>query len=504
MWKTSRNVFEEVFCLERVRVRFAPSPTGYLHVGGARTALFNWLFARHHGGDFVLRIEDTDRVRSTQEAVQAILDGMTWLGLDWDEGPEKDKGNGPYYQTQRLDIYYKYAQQLMEAGRAYYCYCSPEELDERRKALLEKGEAPRYDRKCCSLTPELEEAYKAEGRKPVIRFKSSDVGKSVVEDMVRGRVVFENEVIDDFVIIKSDGMPTYNFAVVVDDYLMGITHVIRGEDHLSNTPKQIQLYDALGWKTPTFAHISMILGPDKTKLSKRHGATSVMQYEEDGYLPEAMMNYLALLGWSHNATDNLFTKEQLIEYFSLDGVSKNPAVFDMAKLQWMNGVYIREASLERLVGLVKPYLQKAGFIGETLSPADEERLKGIVAEMQTRMKTLDEIVELTGYFFSDLVEYEEAALKNLKKEYAPEVLERLAEAIGNLKEFTPQTIEPEFQKLWEELEMKAGALIHPVRAALTGRKVSPGIYETVYLIGQEESVKRMKAGARKAREILAQ
>lgn len=490
--------------MERVRVRFAPSPTGYLHVGGARTALFNWLFARHHGGDFILRIEDTDQVRSTEESVQAILDGMSWLGLDWDEGPGKDGGYGPYFQTGRLDLYKKYAQELLDAGRAYYCYCTPEELDERRKKMQEAGEAPRYDQRCLHLTEEEAEKYRAEGRKPVIRFKAKNSGKTIVDDLVRGKVVFDNEVIDDFVIFKSDGMPTYNFAVVVDDYLMKISHVIRGEDHLSNTPKQIQIYEALGWEVPKFAHISMILGPDRTRLSKRHGATSVMQYKADGYLPEAMVNYLALLGWSYNATDNLFTKDQLVEYFSLDGVSKNPAVFDLAKLQWMNGVYIREASLDRLVELMKPYLLDAGYITEELSQPEEERLRGIVAEMQTRLKTLDEIVELTTYFFKDVEEYEEKALKNLKKEYVPELLERLADIFSTLEPFNQETVEKEFKKLQEEYDLKLGKLIHPVRAALTGRTVSPGIYDTIVLIGQEEVVKRLRAGAQKAKELLAE
>ncbi|NLY55757.1 MAG: glutamate--tRNA ligase [Firmicutes bacterium] len=489
--------------MQRVRVRFAPSPTGYLHVGGARTALFNWLFARHYGGDFILRIEDTDLVRSTEESVQAIFDGLTWLGLDWDEGPGKDGDHGPYYQTERLEIYRRYAQELIDKGRAYYCYCSPEELDQRRKELLAAGQAPRYDRKCLGLSAAEVERYKAEGRVPVIRFKAAEVGRTIVDDLVRGKVVFENEVVDDFVIVKSDGMPTYNFAVVVDDHLMEISHVIRGEDHLSNTPKQIQLYEALGWEVPQFAHISMILGPDKTKLSKRHGATSVIQYKDDGYLPEALLNYLALLGWSYNATDNLFTKEQLIEYFTLDGVSKNPAVFDYAKLQWMNGVYIRQTSVERLTDLCRPFLEQAGLITRDLSPAELARLTKIVAEMQTRLKTLNEIADLTSYFFTD-VEYDEQALKNLRSELAPQVLERLAADLEGMPEFTQAALEAEFAKLMEEFDVKLGKLIHPVRAAVTGRAVSPGIYETLLLIGRDEVLKRLRAGAAKAKELLAE
>ncbi len=489
--------------MKRVRVRFAPSPTGYLHVGGARTALFNWLFARHHGGDFILRIEDTDQVRSTEESVQAIFDGMTWLGLDWDEGPGKDGGHGPYYQAERLEIYKQYAQELIDKGRAYYCYCSPDELDQRRKELLEGGQAPRYDRKCLELSAAEAERYKAEGRVPVIRFKSADSGSTVVEDLVRGKVTFENEVVDDFVIVKSDGMPTYNFAVVVDDHLMEISHVIRGEDHLSNTPKQIQLYEALGWEVPRFAHISMILGPDKTKLSKRHGATSVIQYKDDGYLPEALMNYLALLGWSYNATDNLFSKEQLIEYFTLEAVSKNPAVFDYAKLQWMNGVYIRETSVERLTELCRPFMEQAGLIEPDLSPAELERVTKIVAEMQTRLKTINEIAELTSYFFTD-VNYDEKALKNLNNELAPQILERLAAIIEEISEFTQEALEEEFAKLMSEFDVKLGKLIHPVRAAVTGRAVSPGIYETLLLVGRDEVIKRLRAGAVKAKELLAE
>ena len=319
--------------MNTVRVRFAPSPTGYLHVGGARTALFNWLFARQHGGVFVLRIEDTDLARSTEESTQAILDSLQYLGLDWDEGPKKGGSFGPYFQSERLELYKKYANQLMEMGRAYKCYCTPEELDKKREEQIKRGEGTHYDRHCLHLSEEEKARLEEEGRIPVIRFKSLDEGVTEVDDLIRGLVRFDNVAqVDDFVIMKSDGMPTYNFAVVIDDALMQISHVIRGEDHLSNTPKQIQIYQALGFPVPKFAHIPMILGPDRALLSKRHGATSVMQFKENGYLSPAMVNYLALLGWSYDDSQTIFPIPELVEKFSLDKVSKNPAVFDIQKL----------------------------------------------------------------------------------------------------------------------------------------------------------------------------
>ncbi|MFY9204018.1 MAG: glutamate--tRNA ligase, partial [Limnochordia bacterium] len=334
--------------MNQVRVRFAPSPTGYLHVGGARTALFNYLYAKHHHGVFVLRIEDTDLARSTEASTRAILDSMAYLGLDWDEGPEKGGDYGPYFQSQRLELYKEYAEKLLSMGRAYECYCTPEELDQIRQEAAAQGRDPKYDGRCRNLTDTQRREFVRQGRKPVIRFKADFEGTTLVDDLIRGQVIFDNNQLDDFVIIKSDGMPTYNFAVVIDDALMRITHVIRGEDHLSNTPKQIQIYQALGFAVPQFAHIPMILGPDRTRLSKRHGATSVGQFQEEGYLAEAMVNYLALLGWAYDDSQTIFSKTELIEKFSLSKVSKNPAVFDLAKLQWMNGVYIRELSLDEL------------------------------------------------------------------------------------------------------------------------------------------------------------
>ncbi|MDI3279903.1 MAG: glutamate--tRNA ligase [Bacillota bacterium] len=486
-----------------VRVRFAPSPTGYLHVGGARTALFNWLFARHHGGTFILRIEDTDLERSTEESVRAILESMEWLGLDWDEGPGKEGPHGPYFQTQRLELYQRYARELLQKGRAYHCYCTPEELEERRNAALARGEAPRYDGRCSRLTPQEAERLAAEGRRPVVRFRAAGQGRTVVQDLIRGKVTFENEVIDDFVILKADGVPTYNFAVVVDDALMEITHVIRGEDHLSNTPKQIQLYEALGFALPAFAHIPMILGPDRTRLSKRHGATSVTQYREAGYLPEAMVNYLALLGWSLNATDQIFSRQELIEHFSLERVSKNPAVFDPKKLQWMNGVYIRRTELDRLVDLALPHLARAGLVPAEPSPAQREYVRRVVASLQTRVRTLEELAELGRYFFQERVEYEEEALPYLAEEYVPRLLASLAERLARVEPFTAANVEAVFAAVQEETGLSAGQVIHPVRSAVTGRKVSPGIYEVLEILGRARTCQRLKEGAEAAKKLSA-
>lgn len=486
-----------------VRVRFAPSPTGYLHVGGARTALFNWLFARHHGGTFILRIEDTDRERSTEESVQAILDGMTWLGLDWDEGPGVGGPHAPYFQTQRLESYYAYAQKLLDAGRAYKCYCSPEELEERRKQLLAEGKAPKYDRTCCHLSEAEQRQREAEGRKPVIRFRALDQGETVLDDLIRGRITFDNSTLDDFVLVKSDGMPTYNFAAVIDDASMEITHIIRGDDHISNTPRQIQVYQALGLALPKFAHVPMILGADKTRLSKRHGATAVGQYRELGYLPETMVNYLALLGWSLNATETVFSREDLIKHFSLERCSKNPAVFDPKKLEWLNGVYIRQTSPEKLAELLLPALIAEGLLSEAdaRDPGKMEYLRQVIALQQTRLRLLTEFVPTSAYFFQDPQEFEEAAEAHLKKPYVPQALRALAERLEKLETFTQPHLEEVFTGLMAELELGTGDFIHPVRSALTGRKVSPGIYDVVALLGRETVLRRLLAGAERAERL---
>ncbi len=479
--------------MSTVRVRFAPSPTGYLHVGGARTALFNWLYARHHQGVFVLRIEDTDLARSTDEATQVILDALEFLGLDWDEGPKRGGDHGPYYQSQRLDIYQAYARKLIELDRAYECYCTPEELEQRRQEQIQAGKATRYDQRCAHLTEEEREAFRAEGRIPVIRFRALETGETVVHDVIRGEVHFENTQIDDFVIYKSDGMPTYNFPVVIDDALMKITHVIRGEDHLSNTPKQIQIYEALGFPLPKFAHIPMILGPDKALLSKRHGATSVMQFYEEGYLPEAMVNYLSLLGWGYDDSQTIFSKSDLVDKFSLERVSKNPAVFDLQKLEWMNGVYIRELSLEEFYQVALPFWQKAGFLPQEVTPEQKDYALSILKELQSRIKLVGDVVDLAHYFFRDDYVYkEEIVRKILGKPQTEAILRYVYEAIATVPVLDEEHVKPIFKAGMEKYGVKMGDLIQPIRVALTGTNVSPGIYEVLELLGRERVLSRIE------------
>lgn len=488
--------------MSEVRVRFAPSPTGYLHVGGARTALFNWLFARNRGGKFVLRIEDTDLARSTKESVDGILEGMRWLGLDWDEGPEKEGPFGPYFQSERLHLYQKYIDQLLAEDKAYLCYCTPEELDTMRKEQLARGEAPKYNRKCACLTEQERARYEAEGRTPVVRFRSNDEGKTKVADLIRGDVYFDNELLDDFVIRKSDGMPTYNFAVVIDDALMRISHVIRGEDHLSNTPRQIQVYEALGFDVPQFAHIPMILGPDKTRLSKRHGATSVTQYRDDGFLPEAMVNYLALLGWSYNATQNIFSRDELIEKFSLDKCSKNPAIFDIKKLEWMNGVYLRELSVKELTDRAIPLLVEAGLVTQQQAQAQRDQIEQIMAVLQTRLRSLVDAVDSSRYFFTDEFQYDEKAVtKFMGRPYATRLFTMLIQGLDSVTEWTEENIEAVFLKTQEELGEKLGNVIQPVRVATTGGTVSPGMYEVLVLLGKEKTMQRLRKGLEFAQRL---
>ena len=480
--------------MSTVRVRFAPSPTGYLHVGGARTALFNWLFARHHHGMFVLRIEDTDLARSTDAATQVILDALQFLGLDWDEGPVKGGDFGPYYQSQRLDLYQEYAAKLMEMGRAYECFCTPEELDQRRQEQMKQGQATRYDGRCRHLSDEEKEDLRAQGRLPVIRLASLDEGETVVHDLIRGDVTFDNTTqVDDFVLVKSDGMPTYNFAVVVDDALMKITHVIRGEDHLSNTPKQIQLYQALDFPLPKFAHIPMILGPDKALLSKRHGATSVMQFHEDGYLAEAMVNYLSLLGWGYDDSQTIFSVPELIEKFTLERVSKNPAVFDIQKLEWMNGVYIRALSVEDLYERALPYWQRAGFLPEEITPEVKEYAQRILKELQSRIRLMADVVESAQYFFMDDYPYQpDVVQKILTKPHTEEILQYVYEVIKEAPQLNEEHLKPLFQVGMEKFGIKMGELIQPLRVALTGTNVSPGIYDVLELLGSEKVRSRIE------------
>ena len=462
-----------------VRVRFAPSPTGYLHIGGVRTALFNWLFARHHKGKFILRIEDTDRKRSTKESIADILESMKWLGLEWDEGP--------YFQMGRLDIYKKYADKLLEEGKAYLCYCTPEELKDRRR----KG-AYRYDGRCRNLTEEQKRKYTRQGRKPALRLKSPTTGKTILNDLIRGKIEFENKVLDDFVLLKSDGVPTYNFACIIDDILMKITHVIRGEDHLPNTPRQILVYQALGFNLPQFAHLPMILGSDHTPLSKRHGAVAVSQYREMGYLSQALINYLALLGWGTPESKQLFTQEELIERFSLEHVSKNPAVFDPKKLEWMNGHYLKEADPEEITDSVIDYLKEKEILPREIDSEKREWIERIVRTVGDRLKYIGQIIDYAGFFFTEKITLDKKAKeKFLKKEIKP-FLKEVREDLSKIEPFEEKGIEEAIRKELAVFEIKPKIGAQAIRVALTGQTISPPLFEIIELLGKERTIKRLE------------
>ncbi|MBI5747096.1 MAG: glutamate--tRNA ligase [Nitrospirae bacterium] len=462
--------------MNEVRVRFAPSPTGYLHIGGVRTALFNWFFAKHNKGKFILRIEDTDQERSTEKSIDAIIEGMTWLGLVWDEGP--------YRQTDRIEIYRRYVEQLLSEKKAYHCYCTPEELEERRKRALAAGQIPKYDRRCLGL------ATPPKDRRPAVRFKSPQEGTTVVDDLVKGKVAFENSNLDDLIIMRSDGSPTYNFCVVIDDATMGITHVIRGDDHLNNTPKQIHLYHALGYSLPEFGHLSMILGPDKARLSKRHGATSIMAYKEMGYLPEAMVNYLARLGWSYKDQE-IFSREEIIEKFTLESVGSSAAIFNPDKLLWINSQYIHNADPKRLSQLLKPFLVMEGLIKED-EKTDEERLGRIINALKQRSRTLVEMASSAAYFFKEDIEIDKKDADNVLNEGSLQLLERLSIRLEGLSDFNQTAIEEAFKGFVEKEGLKLSQIAQPARLAITGKTVSPGIYEVMEILGKERTLKRLK------------
>ena len=460
---------------DTVRVRFAPSPTGHLHIGGARTALFNYLFARHYGGSFILRIEDTDRTRSTEEYIDSILEGMRWLNLDWDEGP--------FRQTERLIVYQKYAHKLLEEGKAYYCYCSPEKLEQRRKEALAQGKSVRYDGRCRDL------ASPPPDRKPAMRFMTPREGKISVNDLIRGEIIFDNEQLDDLIILRSDGTPTYNFTVVVDDVDMNITHVIRGDDHLNNTPKQIHIYQSLGYRTPFFAHLPMILGSDKTRLSKRHGATSVIAYRDMGYLSEALVNYLARLGWSYG-NQEVFTIAELTRYFSFEHIGKSAAVFNPEKLLWLNSQYIMKSTPDKLAELELPLLTKEGIIEESQS-MDMLWLSKAVATLQERAKTLVELAQSLTYYIADQIEYNvKAKEKFLNEAYLPYLLDVKASFLA-LNVFEASAIEKVFVAIAQKHSAKLGSIAQPVRVAVTGRTESPGIFEVLEILGREKTLQRL-------------
>lgn len=481
--------------MQPVRVRFAPSPTGYLHVGGARTALFNWLFARHLGGVFVLRIEDTDRLRSSEESTGGILSSLRWLGLDWDEGPEVGGGYEPYFQMQRLPFYRAVVEQLLDQEKAYYCHCTQQELVARRKAARTEGRAPGYDRRCRSVSRRERAAFEAENRKPAVRFAMPLDGETIVDDLIRGRVRFANEQLDDLVIMKADGIPTYNFAVVVDDILMKISHIIRADEHLANTPRQIRIYEALGSPVPRFAHVSMILGEDRTKLSKRHGAASLSDYRDSGYLPEAMFNFLALLGWAHDDKTEIMTRNQIIERFMLEKVSPAPAVFSKDKLDWMNGVYVRTLRPEDLATSLLPFLEKAGL------KTDKETVLRLVPLIQERIKVLGDAVDLVDFFFQEEMAYDPRLLLGKKMEAADslDALKRVHEVLDRLPTFDEEILERTLRDLAKQLELKAGQLFGVIRVAVTGKKVAPPLFGTLSILGKERVLSRIS----KAEQALA-
>ncbi|HYQ89421.1 MAG TPA: glutamate--tRNA ligase [Candidatus Binatia bacterium] len=475
-------------------MRFAPSPTGYLHVGGARTALFNYLYARKHGGTFVLRIEDTDQDRNVEDALGGILEGLKWLGLRWEEGPEVGGPHGPYFQSERLAGYAEAALRLLAEGSAYRCYCDPEELKKKREAAMARSEPPKYDRTCFRLAKEESEARAARGEPFALRFLMLE-GETSWDDEVRGTVTFQNSILDDLVILRTDRHPTYNFAAVVDDAAMDITHVLRGDDHISNTPRQIRIYEALGLTPPRFGHLPMILGPDGTRLSKRHGAVSVTAFRDDGILPQAMVNFLALLGWAFDGEREMFTMDELAEVFTLERVSKNPAIFNYEKLDWMNGEYFRALPLPVRADMVASYLRETGSLPEA-AYHDRRFLERAVEAVGDRMKRPRQFLEYAGYLFVDQVDPEAAPWAELlAKPMTAARLKKLAALLAEVDPFEHDAIEKATRGLAVSETVKAGEVIMPARIALTGKKVSPGIFDVMLLLGRERTVQRLRHAA---------
>lgn len=482
-----------------VRVRFAPNPSGPLHVGNVRTALFNWLFARHHGGDFILRIEDTDRSRVVPGALEAIFDSLRWLGLDWDEGPDpadpaRDRGpHAPYVQSLRLELYQRAAEGLIEAGHAYRCYCSPERLEQVRREQQQRKQPPKYDRRCRDLSPGERKELAAGGAPSVVRLKVPLDGRTEFHDLVRGDLAFENETLDDFVLLKSDGYPTYHLANVLDDQLMAITHVLRGDELLSSTPRHVLLYRALGARPPAFAHLPMILGPDRAKLSKRHGDTAVLEFQERGFLPEALFNFLGLLGWSLDDRTEIISREQFVRHFDLDRVLANPAVFDFEKLTWMNGVYIRELPVEALAERVAPYLEAA--LG---GPVDRAYLLRVVPLIQERIKLLSEAAAMADFFFrKGELDYPPETLLGKRFAAAPEeavaALDAVLATVRSVTAWEHDSLEGAVRPLAERLALKTGELFGLIRVAVTGKTAAPPLFETMAVLGRERTIERLES-----------
>ncbi|CVK21192.1 glutamate--tRNA ligase [Sporomusa sphaeroides] len=477
---------------QQLRVRFAPSPTGPFHIGGARSALFNWLLARKEGGKLILRIEDTDLERSTRESEENIKASLRWLGIEWDEGIDAGGEYGPYRQTERLDIYREYTDKLLTSGQAYHCYCSEAELEAERQEQMNKGENPHYAGRCRQLSQADRERFIAEGRKPTVRFRVPENRQIIFKDMVRDTVSFDSNGVGDFVIVKSDGIPVYNYAVVLDDALMKITHVIRAEEHLSNTPRQILLYQALGLELPKFGHISLILGKDRTKMSKRHGATSVEQYKNLGYLPEGIVNFLALLGWAPPGEEEIFSPTELIEQFSMDRVAKNPAVFDIDKLNHINAHYIKQASPELITELALPHLKAAGYVGEALSAEERAWLVKVVAELQGYISYAAQITEHIDVFFNDTIDFENEEAHEIMKDAAiPEVMAAFKNKLAALETVEPAAVQAILKGIVKELKLGGKKVYMPVRIAVTGKMHGPELINLIPLIGKDRTLARI-------------
>jgi len=479
---------------EAVRVRIAPSPTGTLHIGNVRAGLFNWLFARRHGGVFILRIDDTDAARSKPEYEENIKASFRWLGMDWDEGPDVGGPYGPYRQSERMDRYREAAEKLLAGGHAFKCWCSAEELEASRQAAARRKEAPRYDGRCLTLTDADRARFEAEGRKAAIRFRLPAGPPVVVDDLIRGRVEMPREMLDHFIIVRSDGKPVYNFCTTLDEADHRITHVIRGDDHLSNTPKQMLVMEALGIPPPKYAHLPQILGIDKARLSKRHGAQGVLELRDEGFLPEAVLNFLALLGWSYDDKTELFTPEELKAKFSLDRVGKAPAVFDETKLVWMNGHYIRTSPAERIDSDLRARI--AAVHGNLPAAGDAAYVGRVIALLKDSLKTLGEIGPLSGFFFEDEVAWEDEARKRLAGwPRAAEILTAVAEMVKATEPFTPEALEAAFRAKAEAMGLKFKDVVHPARFATTGRIAGPSLFHLLEVLGRDRCLKRLASAS---------
>ena len=469
---------------KRVRVRFAPSPTGYPHLGNIRTALFNWLFARHYNGEFILRIEDTDVARRVEGAIEAILDSLQWLGLNWDEGP--------HFQSQRLPFYQEVANKLLKEDHAYLCYCSPEQLEAMRQEQMGRKQPPKYDGRCRNLTQQERARLEATGIIPVVRFKMPPEGETTFHDLIRGSITFRNDTLDDFVLLKSDGYPTYHLANVVDDHLMNISHVLRADEWLSSTPRHALLYQALGWQPPEFAHLPMILGTDRTKLSKRHGVAAINEYQKQGYLPNSMINFLALLGWSLDDRTELLNREELIEHFSLERVSKAAAIFDKAKLEWMNGVYLRKLSPEEFVQRATPFLDE-GLAPSVKRPLDSDYICQVMPLIQERARILGEVPQLAHFFFVDELQYTTELLlsQNIDARTAIRAIEVTLQKLRAMEAWGTQHLEDTLRPLSTELDLSTGKFFGLLRVAITGRTAAPPLFQTMAVLGKGKSLERL-------------